>query len=176
MSTRSTIAILKKDNSVDAIYCHSDGYLSHNGELLFAEYSEVEKVKALISLGDMSFLDREVSPPSSQHHNFDNRYPGVSVFYGRDRGEEGVGTSRFNSLEEYLKSDFFQEYDYIFNEKKNSWYLINQNNLKLEKLSTKLLKEREVSQYVKDMITSEREAKRLNKVLPKKEATKKVKI
>ena len=176
MSTRSTIAMLKKDGSVEAIYCHSDGYLSYNGEMLFTEYTSADKVKELVSFGDMSSLNTEVSPPEGQSHSFDSRYPGVCVFYGRDRGEDGVKTSCFDSLESYLKSDFFQEYDYVFNEKKNSWYLINQNKLKLEPLATKLLKDNEVSQYVKDSILSQREAKKLNKMLPQKPTSKKVKV
>ena len=30
MSTRSSIAIKNEDGSIDAIYCHNDGYLTNN--------------------------------------------------------------------------------------------------------------------------------------------------
>ena len=43
MATRSTIAKLGKDGIIKAVYCHSDGYLEHNGKVL-NEYTRM-KVK-----------------------------------------------------------------------------------------------------------------------------------
>jgi len=34
MATRSTIVKLGKDGIIKAVYCHSDGYLEHNGKVL----------------------------------------------------------------------------------------------------------------------------------------------
>ena len=34
MSTRSNIAIKRKNGTVESIYCHWDGYLSYNGKIL----------------------------------------------------------------------------------------------------------------------------------------------
>jgi len=56
MATRSTIAIRNADNTVTAIYCHWDGYLSYNGKILFENYNTEEKVRELIALGDLSVL------------------------------------------------------------------------------------------------------------------------
>lgn len=56
MSTRSFIAIQHENGSFDAIYCHSDGYLTNNGKLLFENYRTPEKVQKLIDLGGISFL------------------------------------------------------------------------------------------------------------------------
>ena len=56
MSTRSRIAIEKQDGTVESIYCHFDGYLSHNGEILQEHYSTKEKMEKLIELGDISQL------------------------------------------------------------------------------------------------------------------------
>ena len=54
MGTRSKIGILRKDGSVDHVYCHWDGYPEHNGSLLFNEYSNINKMNQLIKNGDMS--------------------------------------------------------------------------------------------------------------------------
>jgi len=58
MPTRSRIAILNSDGSVDSIYCHYDGYLSHNGVILAKYYNNEEKIRKLISLGSLSFLGK----------------------------------------------------------------------------------------------------------------------
>ena len=73
MSTRSRIAIEKQDGTVESIYCHFDGYLSHNGEILQEHYSTKEKMEKLIELGDISQLKDT---------------PETTVAYHRDRGED----------------------------------------------------------------------------------------
>jgi len=72
MSTRSRIAIEKQDGTVESIYCHFDGYLSNNGEILQNHYSTKEKMEKLIELGDISSLGDT---------------PEETVAYHRDRGE-----------------------------------------------------------------------------------------
>ena len=49
MATRSTIAVVNPDNTVTQIYCHWDGYLSHNGRILKESYTDLNAVKELIS-------------------------------------------------------------------------------------------------------------------------------
>lgn len=173
MATRSSIAMIYKDGTVGAHYCHSDGYLSYNGEMLYEYYKDVDKVKELIALGDMSSLDIEVSPPKGKKHSFDNPDNGVCVFYGRDRGESNVETQKYDSLETYLEKGNFQEYDYVFKEKNAQWYLINHNTKKLQKLTTALMNDDGVDNSTKKAIEfekiqkkKEKEAKQLNKELP----------
>ena len=60
MSTRSNIAIQKEDGTVDAIYCHSDGYLSHVGKILFENYQDNETIKSLVALGSFSSIDEKI--------------------------------------------------------------------------------------------------------------------
>lgn len=152
MSTRSSIAMLNNDGTVHAHYCHSDGYLSWNGATLYEHYRKLDKVKELIALGDMSVLCPEVKPPEEVKHSYDERVDKVSVFYGRDRGEENVETKEYKNLEDYLENGNFEEYDYIFKEKKNQWYLIDHDHKKLKKLSTLLKNDGSVSQDVKNLI------------------------
>jgi hypothetical protein len=43
-----------------AVYCHFDGYPSHNGKILLESYTDSEKIKILISLGSFSSLETEI--------------------------------------------------------------------------------------------------------------------
>lgn len=58
MSTRSRIGMIMEDGTVHSVYCHYDGYLAYNGEILNKYYNTPEKVKELISLGDISSLGK----------------------------------------------------------------------------------------------------------------------
>lgn len=118
MSTRSYICIERKKPTgeiwYEGVYCHSDGYPSHNGQILYNCYSERKDVEKLISLGDLSVLDEHIEPTEGSGHcwDYDKRERGVCVFYGRDRGEEGVEPKEVK-LEE-LVSDIWIEYIYVF--------------------------------------------------------------
>jgi len=64
MSTRCSISIQNEDLSIDSIYCHQDGGLKFAGKFLLKHYDTTEKVKELISLGDISSLGTTtVAPP-----------------------------------------------------------------------------------------------------------------
>ena len=67
MATRSRIGILNDDGTVDSIYCHWDGYLSHNGKILFEHYTDPAVVQELIALGDISSLGIDIG----EKHPFD---------------------------------------------------------------------------------------------------------
>ena len=75
---------------VKHIYCHWDGYISNNGDILFHHYKSKNKVMKLINLGDISNLENEVDIPKDKIHTFDNPCCGVTVAYGRDRGEKNI--------------------------------------------------------------------------------------
>lgn len=180
MSTRSSIAILNLDGTVHGHYCHSDGYLGWNGAMLYEHYRDVNKVKELVDLGDMSVLYPNVNP-QGKDHSFDNPEDGVCIFYGRDRSEDNVETQKYSSLEHYLKEGNFQEYDYVFHEKRNAWYLIDHDKGKLVRLEGLLKKDKHVATYIKEMIDNEKavktQARKLTKELPEKVGkTQKVKV
>lgn len=57
MSTNSSIILKHPKSDVYAsVYCHSDGYLEHNGVILQRCFTTLEQVLALVSLGDLSYL------------------------------------------------------------------------------------------------------------------------
>ena len=99
MGTRSRIAVQLPDASFKSIYCHWDGYPSHNGKILQDHYNDVEKVTKLVSLGDMSSLGERIG----RKHGINKRPAGSCTFYGRDRGEKGVEATVSKSLKDLYK-------------------------------------------------------------------------
>ena len=59
MGTRSNIIYEEPTGEVLSMYCHYDGYPSHNGRILFDQYNSAEKVKALVEVGYAKVLDKE---------------------------------------------------------------------------------------------------------------------
>jgi len=129
MGTRSNIAIKNKDGTVEVIYCHWDGYVSHNGKILTKHYSKVTKLRKLISLGDISRLAAELGSKT----DFDNPTSDQVVAYGRDRGELDTKSRTYASIEDYIKEasedTSWIEFFYIFDVKNKLWYYSHRDNL-----------------------------------------------
>ena len=101
MGTRSRIGVMHGDNC-KSVYCHWDGYLDHNGRILLEHYDS-SKANHLVALGDISSLDVDVEIPEWVDHNFDNPSKGITVFYGRDRGETGTEFKTDTTFEAFLE-------------------------------------------------------------------------
>jgi hypothetical protein len=117
MSTNSSIAVKKSDGVIQSIYCHWDGYPSHNGKMLLKHYNSQEKAEQVISLGDLSFLDASMEKPEG--HSYDNAVKGYSVAYGRDRGEEDTEA---NTIADYKWENSNHPYNYFWDGEK---WLVN---------------------------------------------------
>jgi len=98
MGTRSTIAIELADGTVEQVYCHWDGYLVHNGKILYTHYTDPAKVQALVNLGGFSSLCATVEATAE-------------TAYTR-RGEELV-KHEFASFADYAYNHQREEYAYI---------------------------------------------------------------
>ena len=109
MGTRSTIAMEFADGTVQQVYCHWDGYLAHNGQILFQYYSDPFKLRDLIDLGDMSSL----GPNIGTQHAFDKAPEGECTFYLRDRKEQGCKAKKFKDFADYKARHQYEEYEYI---------------------------------------------------------------
>jgi hypothetical protein len=111
MSTRSNIGIRERDGSIRVNYCHSDGYPSYNGRILLAHYTDESAVRALIGLGDLSFLAPTLDETFAYH---------------RDRGEE------WQSAGEFAPGEFrlLEEYAYVFDVREARWYWMEYDELK----------------------------------------------
>lgn len=112
MATRSRIGIVNPDNTVTSIYCHFDGYPSHVGAVLLEHYNTPDRVAALMALGDLSALYPKLAPEPGQPHHVDRkRAEGVTLAYGRDRGETGID-AKVTDTAEYVRTA--EEYGYLF--------------------------------------------------------------
>lgn len=119
MATRSTIAMEQPDGRVMQIYCHWDGHLDHNGQILQEHYRDRAKVLALMMLGDLSSLGNTISEP----HDFDNSSGrNDCTAYGRDRGEDGVEARVYKSYNDYRSNAQFEEYNYCYR-LDDQWYV-----------------------------------------------------
>ena len=122
MSTRSRIAIKNNDGTIKSIYCHFDGYLCGVGLMLLENYNDENRIKELISLGDISSLDVNINPPKGITHTFNNPCDGVVVAYHRDRGEDfhyGNDNDEDGLMNRFVDSD--EEFLYLF--KDGKWFV-----------------------------------------------------
>ena len=128
MSTHSTIAKLDNDGIFRAVYCHSDGYLEHNGKVLNEYYTDEDKVSDLIKQGDISVLNKIIGRklPFNDYMLFHENEQ--SRFYHRDRGEE-LRISEFDNLDDYIEfGKSYGEHIYLFVQ--NAWYYFDASDKK----------------------------------------------
>lgn len=142
MSTRSYIAEELPNGKYKVIYCHFDGYLEHNGEILINHYQDRNKLEKLLSFGDLSSLDKNIVPDLNLPHSLDykEQQKDVCVFYNRDGNENNPDwNAKVLTKEEMFDNDWI-EYFYIFTlEDKWKYYDYEQDILRdvaedLEKL------------------------------------------
>jgi hypothetical protein len=111
MGTRSTIALEFADGTVQAVYCHWDGYLSNNGQILLKHYSDPFKLRDLIDLGGFSSLSATVEETKEGAYT--------------QRGED-LSIEKYKDIQDYYANNYGEEYDYILSmnwEGKAQWYV-----------------------------------------------------
>lgn len=148
MSTHSTITIQHPDNSYDSVYCHWDGYLEWNGQLLYAFYNTSEKVQELINYGDMSALGMNIGE-QIDGRSFDlKRVTNFQCeFYARDRGET-THIAHGNNINKIAA----QDYNYVFDEKDGVWYVYRDNIKDMKPLKDALIEQYRESGYDIDFL------------------------
>ena len=127
MATRSVIAKIEAkgiggaDDTIKAIYCHNDGYLSNNGKILDLYYTDntdeqdaKDKINELLAGGDISSLRDTIAD---------------TTFYMRDRGEsnkEATTLKDESALLEFAFESCDAEVVYMF--AYGSWYVYDNSN------------------------------------------------
>jgi hypothetical protein len=129
MGTRSRIGVMHGEK-LKSVYCHWDGYLEHNGQLLQDHYDSA-KANHLVALGDISSLKEQIGEehpfsgcdviPNISHQKYAELYGKMTTFYGRDRKETGVDFTVDQSYTEFLSKDYDYEYIYIMCD--GVWYV-----------------------------------------------------
>ena len=116
MATRSTIAMVLPNGTIQSVYCHWDGYLEGVGQTLAESYNKKKTIQ-LLATGDVSSLGDFVG----HKHDF-NRASKVksTTFYGRDRGDTGIESRNHANVKEWLKFREYVEFFYLLQGK--DWY------------------------------------------------------
>lgn len=149
MGTRSLIAVVH-GNNYKTVYCHWDGYLSHNGRILQKHYDS-PKANNLVAFGNISSLQPNIGEkhPFSQFDTdmpakeYKEKYGNMTTFYGRDREEEGqefvTHTSKESLIEHF--NDGWCEFAYIMRD--GVWYVMYQGDSNFYLLSEELAKDKQ---------------------------------
>lgn len=161
MSTISRIAMKQDDNTYKSIYCHSDGYLEHNGVILYNYYKDKSKVEDLIKLGDISKLGKEVSPDSSKPHNFRERQDNVTLAYNRDRGEK-LHYRVFPTKDELIEYSYAEDERILYLYEDGRWKYIDTTCISCDKveeynLKDELIKRNYIFNPIKENIDKRKE-------------------
>jgi hypothetical protein len=129
MGTRSRIGVMHGEK-LKSVYCHWDGYLQHNGQLLQNHYDSA-KANHLVALGDISSLKEQIGvehpfsqfdvTPNLSQDEYYEKYGKMTTFYGRDRKETDTDFTVDQSYDEFLSKDYDYEYYYIMRD--GVWYV-----------------------------------------------------
>jgi hypothetical protein len=160
MGTRSNIIVKRASGGWHRIYCHWDGYVSHNGRILAKHYNSQKRAEALVNLGDLSALGstlgrkhpfdapRMFSPNSTEisaaYEDYQKRFGNMCLSYGRDRGEKDARGLAFETLQAaFPEPETWAEYVYVWDGAQ--WLVGNaeEGSQALRELSQVLLEERE---------------------------------
>lgn len=130
MSIPSFIGMEMDDHSINGIYCHWNGHLSHNGKILLNYYYNKNKIKYLLSLGDISSLGPEIG--SEQDWNNPNN--NWTVAYYRDYKEHYNAGECYGDLSTALDRFNISEYNYVYLFINNEWKVVEPNFTSLQDL------------------------------------------
>ena len=113
MGTRSFIAKEVGPDQYRTIYCQLDGYLEEVGVKLVQYFDTEEQLDRLLDMGDVYSLQAKFDPDPSLPHEFGNRQKGVTVFFGRDYGEDNCAAT-IMTMDELMENEPWCEFLYIF--------------------------------------------------------------
>ena len=114
MATRARIGIQNEDGTVTASYQHWDGYPGGLGYNLVDYWTDSNKVKEAISLGNASKWGFIIGTKVDFDDRQDPLHEVQNVYYMRDRGEKDQGPTTYKDEAEYLAEGFNSGEEYIY--------------------------------------------------------------
>jgi hypothetical protein len=100
-----------KEGKIVSVYCHWDGYVANNGKILLENYTDIDKIEALVALGSISSLGTAIG----DKQDFDDRSTQKdewTLFYSRDRGEQ-LSIQEYDDIPSWIND--MEEYAYLWN-------------------------------------------------------------
>lgn len=127
MSTNAYIGMELSDGKIKYIYSHWDGYVENPGvgHTLKTFYKDINKVKELINLGNISLLRKNIGE-KRENYNL-SRENEWTIAYGRDLNSQDIDAKTVKNYESLPGI----QYTYIF--KNGEWYY-RKGDKKLKKL------------------------------------------
>lgn len=123
MTTRSLIGYFKDKKTYRYVYCHRDGYLRYNGDILLRNYTTIDEVKQLVEGGDMSTL--AISPQLTSYYN--DSKSGVKEIIHFDLLEDEL----INSCIEYIYF-FIQNKGWFYTKNMEEFFHLTQEEIDKE--------------------------------------------
>ena len=114
MATRARIGILNEDGTITAAYQHWDGYPGGLGYNLIDYWTDSNKVREAISLGNASKWGFIIGTKIDFDDRQDPMHELQNVYYMRDRGETDQGPITYYDEGEYLTDGFNSGEEYIY--------------------------------------------------------------
>ena len=129
MGTRSRIAVMHGD-VCKSVYCHWDGYLSHNGAILQEHYDSA-RANELVALGDLSSLRPSIGVEHAFSHydtemnqeQYYEQFGDMCTFYGRDRKESNTEFKVAHTFAEFLEQCDNCGAEYYYINRDGVWYV-----------------------------------------------------
>jgi hypothetical protein len=105
MATRSLIGV-KDNDGIRFIYCHFDGYPDRMLPILRTHFADIEKVEALIKLGDLKILGNGLEE---------------TIAFETNLNDKNIGAVK--NEQEFLEAigKIHADYGYLFDSDKNEW-------------------------------------------------------
>ena len=111
MATRSNIAMKTATGKIVSVYCHWDGYVANNGKILLENYTDIDKIEALVALGSISSLGFVIGE-QQDFNDRDTCKDEWTLAYHRDRGEE-LSIQQYDDIPSWIAD--MEEYAYLWN-------------------------------------------------------------
>ena len=125
MSTQSVIAVKSEASGVGIVSSNLYGGddINRIARILCTCYSDEVEAEELIQEGDISHLDEYLYEHDDDvKHSFENRSPGVCVFYHRDRGDRLY--YKYHQSEETLIRESKSRSGSLFFYKNEKWHVL----------------------------------------------------
>ena len=122
MATRSIIGKCESNGSIVAIYCHWNGYPDNNGNLLLNYWTNELKINALMKLGNLSSLGKEIGSKQDFNRPTDTDW---CLAYGRDRRQTKQNAVKLDSLDDFVEYTKSCGADYAYLWEEGNWLCWN---------------------------------------------------
>ena len=114
MATRARIGIQNEDGTITASYQHWDGYPGGLGYNLVDYWTDSNKVREAIALGNASKWGFIIGTKVDFDDRQDPLHDVQNVYYMRDRGEKDQGPTTYKDEADYLARGFNSGEEYIY--------------------------------------------------------------